>query len=434
MEEQSNYSRPTVTNDKDSIIVMYESRGSSVTFFFQDIIYASGELNSTLVTSVIMPPSKERNFEARIKCQSLSSRETYARSLKSSYGKDVPWPLLLSEACKLAIDEYGLIRKQQVKVQSEIVCEPLGYVLEPFLERNAANVIFGKGGSGKTYVSLKMALCLASGDTFLDNLPDGKNIKTLFVDYESSEDVFKYRINALAKYSPNANDQEKDGIVYLHADAPLYDMKKMIRDIIKERNIGMLLVDSIALACGGSPEDSQNAIRYFNTLNSFGVTTLSIGHETKAENANQFIFGSAFFQYTARNIFNMQRDKENDDEMDIMHGCLVHRKNNNGRLRDTVGVRIYFDQNDGVDVSKESAHRFSSELGLKTRLIQLFKDGETLEAQEIYKLLSDKSPEQIKSRLTDLKNKGTLVNPTRGVWTKNIPVKKIDGKTENYSW
>ena len=64
-----------------------------------------------------------------------------------------------------------------------------------------ANLLFSKGGIGKTFLALRMALSVATGEELFGFKPT-KITRVLFLDLENSDKTFKDRLTELAQYVP----------------------------------------------------------------------------------------------------------------------------------------------------------------------------------------------------------------------------------------
>ena len=190
---------------------------------------------------------------------------------------------------------------------------------------------------------------------------------------------------------------------------------QLIAAAIKRRNIGLVIVDSAALACGGEPEKAEIANALFNAINKLKVTTLLIAHETKnTDNKNKAPFGSVFFFNCARNIWNAEKSQEQDDS--VIHVGLFHRKSNNDRISSPWSARIYF--GDGmVDINAEDTSLWAKELSLKEQILSILTEAKGMvDIDELCQAL-DKDKNQIKSRLNQLKIKDKIIdNPEKGKW------------------
>lgn len=413
---------PSVERSEDSFTVHVPIKDGFAVFTFDEPTYSRGDLEAVVRCHVEIPGTTARSFESRLNALSSSGRESFARQLSQSFGKLVPWALVLSQSCAAFSEAYRRGLAGLVKDASEIVLDETEdqYLLHPFIVRNAPNILFGMGGSGKTYLALRMMMDAASGTGFLGNPAPQRPSVGLFLDYENNEQVFLRRVNSLSKFCPMFTPEDKKRLHYLNArGTPLHELRDSLKRIIKERSIDLMVVDSAALACGGQPEDAMTANRLFNALGALKTTSLFIAHETKAENHN-YVFGSVFFHNSARNIWNVQKDQEQEEN--VIHAGLFHRKANDDRLHAPKSARIFFGS-DGVDINPEATGRWIGEVGPRKRIL-----GELGTTKKSYKELQEALPDieerVLRSTLSQLKAVGKVVNPGRGFWEIPAPDKK----------
>ena len=62
----------------------------------------------------------------------------------------------------------------------------------PFIRKNAINIIYGAGGSGKSYLSVFLGLLVQSGKSYAGLNPDQGNV--LYLDWESEEKDLNERL------------------------------------------------------------------------------------------------------------------------------------------------------------------------------------------------------------------------------------------------
>lgn len=442
--------KPVVTIDKDVITVALDVQREdgvegAIVGRFLSPVYAKNDIEATLQCVVIFPTADTLTFESRINCLSNSSKESYARQLTLAFGKEIKWVLILSKICSTFVTVFRDSLTNEAITCNEIEAKDTLFLLSPFLEEGSPNIIFGKGGSGKTFLAMRMAMSVVCGASFLGENPT-KPTAVLFLDYESTASTFSSRVDQMMAFCVGFEKTDKAGLVYLNSKGmPLHEIKETLLKIIEKYNIGLLIVDSAALACGGSPEDAQSAIRYFNTLNSLGITTLTIAHETKAEN-HAYVFGSVFFHNSARNIWNVKTDREQEEN--CIHAGLIHRKSNNDRVRSPFGACITFHES-GIEIVQENPLHIENERGIKPRILEVLKLG----SKSVEELTDELGVEakDIRSRLSEMKKEGKVSNPLRGVWERNkgniieissIKAKKNDvtddkkntGKIDDYEW
>jgi hypothetical protein len=116
-----------------------------------------------------------------------------------------------------------------------------------------------------------------------------------------------------------------------------------IREHCEKSKIDYLVLDSVAYASSGQPENSEAAIGYFTALKDIGVPgSLSIAHNTKnipkSQRGQEKPFGSGFWHNSARLTLFVKPKLEPD-------GVTVYiapRKNNLVKRPDYVAAKIQF--------------------------------------------------------------------------------------------
>ena len=396
---------PTVAEENGVYTVSVPISDGFAVFSFEDISGTGARMEADVSCSIDIPGVARRPFRQRLKIESGSNRAEYARALNESYGKTYPWVLVLSQCCTALADFMEKATGEEEYLS--ILPSGTSYLLYPFLEENSPNILFGKGGSGKTYIALRMAISYATGNDFIGELPT-KTGNTLFIDYESSGSNFQHRITQLlGSLQAVPDDSLKRFFYYDPKGMPLKDVVKQVKKIILKRSITFVIIDSAALACGGQPEEAGTAIDYFNALAKLKITTLTIAHETKSEEHDK-PFGSVFFYNSARNIFNAQNDQEQDEN--VIHTGLFHRKSNNGKLISPRSCRIWFNNEQNiVDVSRENIQRWGKEVGVKTRILSyLATNIDGARPQKIAEELAlDQG--QVRARLAELEKAGKAI-------------------------
>jgi hypothetical protein len=137
-----------------------------------------------------------------------------------------------------------------------------------------------------------------------------------------------------------------------------------------------------------------------------GTTTLTIAHETKAEN-NQYAFGSIFFTNSARNIWNVQLERDAGDN--TINVGLFHRKSNNGKLVNGRGAEITFEDNK-VEIISGSTERFPREENIGQKILRCLRDRGWSTARDIATYLDIKMLSSVQQSLSRMKSKELVVN------------------------
>jgi hypothetical protein len=231
----------------------------------------------------------------------------------------------------------------------------------PLLERNPM-IVFGDGGTTKSYLALWFAGELAK---------QGRKVGVF--DWELAGADHRLRLGLLF------GEGSMPAVTYLRCDRPLVMEVDRIRRTIRERGLTFVILDSIAFACDGKPEDAEVAGRYFRALRSFGeIGSLHLAHVTKAlDNADRKPFGSTSWHNGARSTWFVKLSEQapGDTGAEV---ALYSRKANFGAKGGTHGFRFTFElertlveRTDLRDVPDDLAAAMS----LSERLTQALRSG-----------------------------------------------------------
>jgi hypothetical protein len=190
------------------------------------------------------------------------------------------------------------------------------------LRRHPA-ILFGDGGAAKSYLALFLAGRLAE-----------RGLSVGLFDWELAGEDHRDRLERLF---PDGMPR----IMYARCERPLVYEVDRLRRIVRESGINYAVFDSVAFACDGPPEAAEVAGRYFRALRQIGIGSLHVAHVSKAENADQRPFGSAFWHNGGRATWYIKKADESPDG-DVLNVGLFNRKANLGRLRHPVGYSFTF--------------------------------------------------------------------------------------------
>lgn len=406
---------PQLTEKGDRVVISVPITDGFAIFEFDDIEYGSKSIETVMRFMVDIAGNPSRSLVQRINILSQSAKGALSTQLNQSFEtlKKLGTPIIISQAFELL--EKTLSNQAKEELFEENLDVNTHYLIKPFIEEGVPNILFGMGGSGKTYLSLRMACSLALGKDFLGADPD-KVANSLFVDYENTRDIWTTRITKILN---GMGVEDKSPIIqkmfyFNPKGAPVHDIKYQLLDIIKQRDIKLVIIDSAALACGGEAESADMATKFFNALSRLKTTTFIIAHETKnSDNKNKMPYGSVFWYNCARNIWNVEKKQDKDESL-ISVGIL-HRKCNNEKLSGPRAARVFFGK-DMVDINPGNVQDFSKEMNLKYQILRFLKEetsGESLTITEIAESIEGKY-EDVKSRLAELAKKGEVEKPERG--------------------
>ena len=272
--------------------------------------------------------------QARFDLTATRSRQDFANQCgKRSTGMD--WDSFVEEASIRVLDLYRA-GEPVIDLATYEMEEASGYLVPPLLLYGQANLLFGPGGSGKSYIAAFLSMVVGYG---LDNMAglSASPGRVLYLDYETSPDEITRRLRSI-KLGLDLTGPLP--VLYRFLVQPLAAEIEVIQRIVVDEGITMVVVDSVGYACGGAPEEAVNAIAYYGALRSLKVTTLSVGHVTKDWKANT-PFGSVYWLNGARSAWEVV--KSQDSGAESTHIGMLHRKINNGPLHQPFGFEMVFD-------------------------------------------------------------------------------------------
>lgn len=236
---------------------------------------------------------------------------------KSDYGVD--WERLVDNLSARITDSHRE-GESEIVISDIVIPETVQWQIEPMLLKDQPNIIFGPGGSGKSTFALWLAVLMDSGhvDTSHDlTVLDGN---VLYLDWETDRIEIGTTVRDL---HAGMGLDRKSGILYRRCNQSLAVESDRIKDIVQQRSISMVIVDSLGLATGGGLEEAESVLQFFNALRWIGVTSLTITHTNK----ENLIYGSIYTTNCGRSIWELNKSGGEGDSKSIDLG-LFHRKVN----------------------------------------------------------------------------------------------------------
>jgi hypothetical protein len=343
----------------------------------------------------------------RLNLASTSARESLVRKLDQA-APGLPWRPILERACRQAARDLRT-GEPVVPLVPRLADERARFLVPKLLLAGETNIWFADGGSGKSLLALATADAVTAGTALPGGLMPSAPTRTLYLDYESHRQEHEDR---LARGQEAAWAPAGLPILYRAMTRPLADEGAILRGEIDRHGIGLVVVDSLAPACGPEPEGADAVVRTMTALRSFApATRLVLAHVTKlaAEQRSGLVkpFGSAFVFNLARNIWELRKADE-DGGADLVIAAF-HRKSNAGRLYPPLGFRFTF--HDGM--TSLHAHDIGQAPELMARASLTFQikaalAGGALTAAELAEAIE--APESsVSAKLRALKGKGQVI-------------------------
>ncbi len=295
------------------------------------------------------------NEEERLLCWSktnllsVQSSTQLAKRLKENL--DIDWVTILTYVSSKTFQHH-----RQGEPARQIGREPrnleVEYQLCPLLEKGQPTTLYAPGGSGKSYLADYIAvlvqhnyLGLVNGDTG-GLVPKAGNV--LYLDWESSFDDHARRIWLIKK---GLGVDTEETFLYRPCSQPLVNDIYAVQKEVFDSKIDLVILDSQMAASGYGPDPAQVASQYYNALRSLKCTSLTIDHVSKSEwrgdsgGESVGMYGSVAKWNRARCVWEIKKAQNpGDDFFDL---SLVHKKHNEGKLINPIGIRINFHQENG---------------------------------------------------------------------------------------
>ncbi len=255
------------------------------------------------------------------------------------------WDHLVEHCSEIVVSEYRnsdpLIALDQVP-QNRLSDD---HLVTGILPRGAPTVIFSPGGSGKSMLALGLGVSVATFTPLLESLIPLCQENVLYLDWET-QDTDQARRHRRICAGLRASTEN---VFYRSFYRPFKDDIVRIRSDIEKYKIGFLIIDSLAPACGGNPEYASDVMAFFGALRSCGeVTKLVLAHMSKSgsqqTSGKATVYGSIFSENFARSTWELRTSQEGTDKEICL--ALFHRKVNDGRLQDPIGIRLSFESDE----------------------------------------------------------------------------------------
>ena len=392
----------------------YDRFGLFITI--ERLVDARERLSAEMMVSEYSPGSsgRSRRHLAHERFNLLSSRtaKSVAKMLKGKWDRedvDVDWERIIEQVTMGVIQRHRegekVIRTADIKIS-----ESADWRIEPILREKTPTLIYGFGGSGKSYLACYLSFMVAEGYPDVDLFGGVEPGNVLYLDYESSEQEHAIRMRSIHR----GWDLEKGSdVFYRRCAAKLaYDIHDVQKQCL-ENKIDLVVVDSAGPACGGEPNDEAQVIQMFTALRSLDVSSVIIAHKSKMR-TSQGPYGSVYWWNYPRNVYRVKHEQvEAESET---HIGLFHEKSNIGRKQQPLGIRIaFFDGGDQVRFFREDPATMpgiQQSLSLKDQIAELLKNG-ALQVRDIAEEL-DSPPNSVRAVLS--RSKDAFQRVRKGVY------------------
>lgn len=303
--------------------------------------HKDGRVTGEVRVTTTAPGYPTNLHQSQLNFVAARSKADLAKAL-TERRNDLDWARIIEEMSWQVLDR---IREGEpvIEITTADTVEPVSFLLYPVLPDDEPTVIYGLGASGKSLFALCCAMIIQLGktadkDASHDNqlnlvLRERKNV--LYLDWETNFKAITRRMKALQK----GMGMPYTAIHYRSCAVPLADDCEAIRRAIMDNDIGFVVVDSIAAACGGDLNAAEPALRMFAALRQLKVTSLLVAHTSKNPATKETtIYGSGYFNFYSRSVWEMKKRQEPGARG--LHVGLYHKKVNDSELFEPLGFKL----------------------------------------------------------------------------------------------
>lgn len=286
-------------------------------------------------------------LRTRISLVSLTGRDRLASALeKRTQPLQLDWRRMLDQAVSWTLGQYrtgdpGLLLRdaEELAADADALTDP------PLVESDGFTVLFGDGGSLKSWTGLALGASLHGGASYIGGIEVLAGRRVGYFDWEWTARRHRRRLKQLC-------GDELPDLAYIRCSRPIHDERDRLRRFVRQYAIDFAIVDSVGLACGGEPESAEVATRFVNALAELVPAALGIAHVTKAaaDKPPDKPFGSAYWHNSARRTWYAKAAPEPAGSGAVVG--LYNKKVNDGPLAAPLALGFEFG-GDRVTVARQ---------------------------------------------------------------------------------
>ena len=267
---------------------------------------------------------------ARLNLSSQSGKDTFVRGLKKRE-EEIDWDEIVEQIC-VSITRDSQIGNPVVRLTGTTeVSELAQWFVEPIIEAEHVSIIYGPGGSGKSFIAQLVAVLVDAGLSYAGFTVAAPS-PVLYLDWEASEQDLEVRTSMIRR---GLGFKSEANILYKKMSRSLTDDIEEVKKLVRQHSASLLIIDSVGGASQGGQNDDKVILPMFNYLREIkGIPKLLIDHTNKQDGG---LYGSIYKQNEARHLWEFRSDIRAGEQQ--LTFAMLHRKHNNtGKLPDMAFV------------------------------------------------------------------------------------------------
>jgi hypothetical protein len=385
--------------------------------------HRDGRFNSRLKVIRQLPDKAVNLYQGSLNLMAGRSRSGLAKTLKERMPKnEIDFERFVEEACRLVVDaEEETGSAEQLKLTEAESSAP-EYLVYPCILKRLPVIWYGPGGGGKTFFAMYFALLVQNGLKFKGKQIEKVNV--LLLDYEVDRKEAARRFGFLARYLQEETGQDIELPFYRKALLPLADNVSEIAAEIEQEEIGLVIVDSAAMACGGDILKAETAVAFFNALRKIcdltEAASVILTHVTKGERREdgkkRLPIGSIFFENLARIAWELRTQEAEENALAV---GFFNRKTNFDKKNPKFGLKMIFNETAARVENIDPQDIESEERTTEQMILDRLKEG-PMKIKDIAEEL-DVASGTVRVNLSRAKKRGRVVALERGLWGLAAP-------------
>ncbi len=321
------------------------------------------------------------------------------------------WRSMLEVVCNATVDYLGKGEPFKRFGNCEVK-RGSHWLFPPFVPLGMPGSIFGDGGLGKSLLAQAISVSVQIGYDGMELKPHHQT-NVLYLDWETTWDFWAAR---LEDYCAGMSLPEVPRILYDHPKRKFVNDLERISNIVIAENIGFMVIDSVAIACGGDVSKEEGVLNFYGGLEQIGISSLLVGHTSKEQKKHKTMYGNVYWSNLSRSVWEIRKDQQ--PETNALNIALYHRKCNIDKEWRPMGFQFRFADKmhtiSRCDETLKQVDTFEKELPLKYRIMARLEKQDWRLEDLCEDLKEQKST--VKVRLSELKKQGKVINLSDNRW------------------
>ena len=404
------YTVTSVLSDSESAVLQFDQLKR----------HKDGRFNCRVKAIRKLPDKEVFLYQGQLNLMAGRSRSSLAKTLAERMPqKELDWERFIEGACKAVTDgEEETTAAEQLILSNEAEAQAgPDYLVYPCILERLPVIWYGPGAAGKTFFSMYIASVVQNGLPFMGRQVSRKNV--LFLDYEVDKIEAQRRFGFIARQLQEETGQEIELPFYRKCLLPLADDVGEIAIEMERHQIGLVVVDSAGMACGGDIIKPETAISFFNALRKICDATtaaaLVLTHVTKGERRQEgqkrLPIGNVYFENLSRIAWELRTQEAEEGALSV---GFFNRKTNFDKRNPKFGLKMTFNGNRAAVKSIDPEDIETEEKTTEQMILDRLKEG-PMKIKDIAEELDIVSG-TVRVNLSRAKKRGKVVSLERGLW------------------